>query len=210
MDSPKRKITLPIRWGQLIITSVIFLMFFTGFTLISQVQFHSVLNYILGFYMLIFFVAVLRLCVHYTITEEGLIANFLYIPFRKIPWERVGCAMYVHKWKDVVPKYSALFSGMLLGQETSYGKIIFVSLIGCEKYIPSYHIRLFFSLRHPFRTMCLWLPSGSKYPTYQIVDTFQEYYPELKIQPTKQEDLGRFAGLTALHENAENGPITRN
>jgi hypothetical protein len=208
MDSPKRKITLPIRWGRLIITSVVFLMFFTGFTLISQVQFHSVLNYILGVYALILFLAALRLCIHYTITEEGLIANFLYIPFRKIPWERVGRAMYVHKWKDIVPKYFG--KGILPWVETSYGKIIFVSLIGCEKYIPSYHIRLFFSLRHPFRTMCLWLPSGSKYPTYQIVDIFQEYYPELKIQPTKQEDLGRFAGLTALHENAENGPITRN
>jgi hypothetical protein len=208
MDSPKRKITLPIRWGRLIITSVVFLMFFTGFTLISQVQFHSVLNYILGVYALILFLAALRLCIHYTITEEGLIAKFLYIPFRKIPWVRVGRAMYVHKWKDIVPKYFG--KGILPWVETSYGKIIFVSLIGCEKYIPSYHIRLFFSLRHPFRTMCLWLPSGSKYPTYQIVDIFQEYYPELKIQPTKQEDLGRFAGLTALHENAENGPITRN
>lgn len=208
MDSPKRKITLPIRWGRLIITGVVFLMFFTGFTLISQVQFHSVLNYIFGVYALILFLTALRLCIHYTITEEGLIANFLYIPFRKIPWERVGCAMYVHKWKDIVPKYFG--KGILPWVETSYGKIIFVSLIGCEKYIPSYHIRLFFSLRHPLRTMCLWLPSGSKYPTYQIVDTFQEYYPELKIQPTKQEDLGRFAGLTALHENAENGPITRN
>ena len=208
MDSPKRKITLPIRWGRLIITGVVFLMFFTGFTLISQVQFHSVLNYILGVYALILFLAALRLCIHYTITEEGLIAKFLYIPFWKIPWERVGCAMYVHKWKDIVPKYFG--KGILPWVETSYGKIIFVSLIGCEKYIPSYHIRLFFSLRHPFRTMCLWLPSSSKYPTYQIVDTIKEYYPELKIQPTKQEDLGRFAGLTALHENAENGPITRN
>ncbi len=204
MGSHKRKITLPIRWGQLVITGVFFLIFLYGFIHISQVQFHSVLNYILGFYMLIFFVAVLRLCVHYTITEESLIANFLCIPFRRIPWKSIGCAMYVHKWKDVVPKYSALFSGMLLRQETSYGKIIYVSLIGCEKYIPSYHIRLFFSLRHPFRTMCLWLPSDSKYPTYQIVDAFQEYYPELKIQPTKQEDLGRFSGLTALCESEEN------
>lgn len=202
MDSTKRKITLPIRWGQLVMTGVFFLILLYGFILISQVQFHSVLNYILGFYVLIFFVAVLRLCVHYTITAEGLIANFLYFPFRKIPWERVGCAMYVHKWKDIVLKYFG--RGILPWLETSYGKIIFVSLIGCEKYIPSYHIRLLFSLRHPFRTMCLWLPSGSKYPTYQIVDAFKEYYPELKIQPTKQEDLGRFAGLTALQENAEN------
>lgn len=208
MDRPKRKITLPIRWGRLIITGVFFLMFFTCVTHISQVHFHSVLNYIFIFYALILFFAILRLCVHYTITEQGLIANFLYIPFRSIPWEQVGCAMYVHKWKDIVPKYFG--RGSLPRVKTSYGKIIFVSLVGCEKFIPSYHIRLFFSLRHPFRTMCLWLSSSSKRPDYPIVDAFKEYYPELKIQPTKQEELGRFAGLTALNGNAENGPITRN
>ena len=209
MDSPKRKITLPIRWEQLVI-SAFFFRCFLAFISPPPMLFSSVWDYIFTFFALILLLAILRLCVHYTISDQFLIAKFLYIPFRRIRWKDIDYAIYVHKRKDIYLKYSVLFRGILPRIGTRYEQIIYVSLAGCSHYIPSYHIRLFHNLRHPFRTMCLWLPSGSKYPTYQIVDTFQECYPELKIQPTKQEDLGRFAGLTALHENAENGPITRN
>ena len=175
----KRKIALPLRWGRLILAVIVFLMF-----LLTTVKcFPSLLGYVFGLYAVISLVAVLRLCVHYTITEECLIANFLGIPYRKISWERVESAMYVHKWKDFVSKYSAITRGMTPRSNIIYGRIIFVTLIGCPEYIPTYHHRVFFSLMHPFSTMCLWLPDPSKYPTDQILDTFKEYYPNFQIQP---------------------------
>ena len=175
----KRKIALPLRWGRLALAVLVFIMFLIPTTKC----FPSLLGYVFGLFAVISFVAVLRLCVHYTITEEFLIANFLGIPYRKIPWNRVGSAMYVHKWKDIVTKYSVLVRGMTPRSKTIYGRIIFVSLVGCQKYIPTYHNRLLFSLMHPFRTMCLWLPEPTKYPTDQILDTIKEYYTDFQIQP---------------------------
>lgn len=112
--------------------------------------------------------------VHYTISKEGLIIRWLNIPIRKICWDKVGRAEYIHIWKDTRRFYTNLERGPTSGQ------IIYVTLKGCPYYHPSYEVRAWHNLLHPFRSMCLWLPRETK---YEYIDLFKEYFPLLEIQP---------------------------
>lgn len=172
--------TLPLRWGPLVFSAFIFLIFLNAFINTMYVRPFSALHYILGLYVLILFGAVLRYCVHYAICDQYLVAQFLGIPFRFIRWESIGHAMYIHAWRDIVPKYSVLFGGIMPNLRNTYGQIIYVTLKGCPRYVPTYHIRFLHSMIHPFHTACIWLPDTTK---HQYIDFFRFFYPNLEIQP---------------------------
>lgn len=175
-----KKINVPLRLGNLIFVSVLLCISVNIFSAIIHIRPISVLHVVIGFYLVILCIGWLRSCVHYTFTKEYLISNFLGIPFRKIRWNNIGHAVYVHAWKDIVPRYSMVFGGIVPNLSNTYGQIIYVTLKGRARFIPSCHIRFFHNIIHPFHTACIWLPDASR---YKYIDAFKECYPELELQP---------------------------
>ena len=175
-----KKYTVPLRIGRLLILSLFLCI--TGKVFLDIMFDHtiSVLHIAMGAASVILGVGWLRCCVHYTFTEEFLVTNFLGIPFRGMRWENIGHAMYVHAWKDVLPKYSVVAGGIVPKIGNDYGQMIYVTLKGCPRLVPFYHIRLLHSMIHPFRTACIWLPESAK---YHYIDAFRQFYPELEMQP---------------------------
>lgn len=175
-----KKYKVPLRIGNLLFMSLFLCVTVKVFWGIIFIRPVSVLHFVIGAALVILCVGWLRSCVHYTFTNEFLVSNFLGVPFRKIRWEKIGHAMYVHAWKDIVPKYSAVFGGVMPVMGNSYGQMIYVTLKGCPRFIPSYHIRLLHSIIHPLHTACIWLPDSAK---YHYIDIFRQVYPDLEMQP---------------------------
>lgn len=126
-----------------------------------------------------FGIDVLGAGVHYTITRERLIVKCLNIPLRTIRWKNISHAAYLHDWHDMISFSKWHIAG------TVYGHIIFLTLNGCPKYHPERQNRHWYSVRHPFRTVCIWLPEETR---YEYIDFFKACYPELEMQPVRAED----------------------
>ena len=177
---PKGKMIVPPRWRLLINTAVVLGIF--CFILFKSLSLEPFPAFDVCVYICIAILTsvFLRCGVHYAFCRDGLECRILGIPFRRIPWDKIGTAVYLHAWKDVQLKYSVVVHGVIGKIGITYEQIIYVTLKGCPKYRPRYEIRLFHNLLHPFRTACIWLPYATK---YQYIEAFREYYPKLEMQP---------------------------
>ena len=180
MDDRKKGTTVPLRVGKIVLSGFFLIVLGRAFLGTANFKTSPGLSVFLGVYVLFFLVALLRSCVHYEISERYLVAKFLGIPFRFIPWEKIAEAQYVHAFKDVRLKYAVLMKGIIPNVGHSYETIIYVTLKGCLPYIPLYHIRIFHNIAHPFGAACIWLPYKSK---DFFINSFRKQYPSLKIQP---------------------------
>ena len=95
---------------------------------------------------------------------------FLSLPVYTIPWEKVKHAIYVHTWRDPRTRYH---------WGPVHGQIIYVTLKGGIRFWPELDIRIFHKLRHPFSTVCLWLPDKN---VRLFTENFEHFYPELERQ----------------------------
>ena len=112
--------------------------------------------------------------VHYKFAQAGFIVCFLWIPLRRIGWQRVTHALFAHAWKDTKPRYSRIANpGPVTGQ------ILYVTIDHCPKWDPK-AMRQNHNLSHPFRAFTIWLPYQQK---HYFVETFKKYYPALETQP---------------------------
>lgn len=177
----KREITVvPLRWGLLVITTIILTLFLHVFFRIVTSDEFTLLHLMVYTYLSVLVPAFIRLGVHYAFCSEYLEARLFGIPFWRIPWDSVENATYLHVWKDIRLKYSAAFGGMVAKKGNTYEQILYVTLKGCPRYHPQYEIRLFHNVLHPFRTACIWLPDATK---YQYLEAFKKHYPDLEMQP---------------------------
>ena len=113
--------------------------------------------------------------IHYKFTEDSLVKCFLWIPLRRIRWNRITHALFAHAWADPKTRYQRITNpGAVTGQ------IIYVTIDGCPRWYPLLTQRWVHHLHHPFRSFTLWLPYSRK---NFFVEAFQEHYPELEFQP---------------------------
>lgn len=175
----KTKVHVPLRWGNLLIVTFFFVICLEELLTIRTYPISPLHIYLL-IYLIPLFIALIRLGVSYSICSEYLEARFMGIPFRHIKWNKLRKAIYLHAWKDIVPKYSIAWGGIIPSKRNSYGQIIYVTLDGCSEYCPERHVRFIHNILHPLRTACIWLPYSMK---EQYLDAFKKCYPELEIQP---------------------------
>lgn len=176
----RTNITVPLRVGPLFLSLALLCFLGKLFLQVVHIKPISLLHIVLGIYSLLSIISFMRACVNYSFTNECLVARFLGIPFRFIPWENIGRAQYLHAWRDILPKYSVVLGSVMPSLSGSYGQMIYVTLKRCPAYVPEYHVRLIHNIIHPFRTACIWLPYKSK---DFFIDSFKKCYPNLEIQP---------------------------
>ena len=173
MSDHNRIMTTPPRWRTFGLSTTYFLTCLITFVMIEDKI--STLGYV---FIILFFIVLLfrSFCsgVNYTISDKSLTVNWLDIPLRNIPWNRIGHAIYLHAWID--PK--SYFKRHEYGP--TYGQIIYISLHGCPRLHHKSQTRFWHNLLHPFHTACIWLPRDNK---YEYIDLFKNYYPNLEIQP---------------------------
>lgn len=171
---------VPPRWKQL--ATSFFLMYISWrfyFPVVRDVGF-TVLVLPFGLFILASTIAFFRFGTHYAFCESYLEARFLWIPFRRIPWDKIEKATYLHVWKDIHLKHSSALGGGYVMKENTYEQIIYVTLKGCPSYDPKYQTRLIHNMLHPLRTACIFLPYNRK---YEFLDGFKSCFPSLKMQP---------------------------
>ena len=128
----------------------------------------------LGGTLLLFFY-ILCFGIHYRITEKYLWVCFACLPIRRIKWNRISGAQYVHAWRDPKMRYQR-FSNP--GPVT--GSIIYVTIDRCTPWIIQYTPRWRHNVAHPFRAFTIWLPYDRK---EYFIEAFKKHYPDLEMQP---------------------------
>lgn len=146
------------------------LLWSAAFLLLSDHSQDSLYRFILLIECLIFSVGLLLSLVNHSISERGIQVCFFSLPVRTIPWEKVKHAIYVHTWRDPRTRYH---------WGPVHGQIIYVALKGEIRFWPELDIRIFHKLRHPFSTVCLWLPDKN---VRLFTEAFEHFYPELERQ----------------------------
>lgn len=169
----KRILVTPCRWWQFGGSATLFLLCLVIYAGIDAAPDNPGRIFLVVF-LIILLINTIIPGVHYSITHEGIIVNWIGIPLRKIKWSQVGHAEYLHLWKDTRRFYTDLGRGLKTGQ------MIYVTLTGCPQYLPEYEYRAVHNRLHPFRAMSIWLPRET---WYEYMELFKEYYPELVIQP---------------------------
>lgn len=128
-----------------------------------------------AFTMIPFVIWLLRLFVHYKLCEDGLQQCIMWCTVRKIPWEKVREAVLFHSWTDW--KLSQIsfkrYRGCVV-EEKVHGRMILVYLGDCPGYDPDRQPRLAFSLSHPLKSACIWVPA---YLEERILAHFEKYCP---------------------------------
>ena len=119
---------------------------------------------------LIFLAGLFSSLINHSISETGIHVCFLSFPVRSIPWKSVKHAIYVHTWRDPRARY---YWG------PTHGQIIYVTLKAGIRFLPELDVRLWHKLRHPFSTVCLWLPNKN---VRLFTEAFEQYYPGLERQ----------------------------
>ena len=171
-----RILTTPIKWGKFWGTAAILLLYLGLYLGIDAAPNNP--GRIPFVIILIILAGDAFVCgIHYTISKKHLIVNWMYFPLRKIPWVKVAHAGYIHIWKEARPFYTTLERGFVSGQ------IIYVTLKGCPAYRPQEEVRAYHNWRHPFLSLCIWLPRETK---YEYINLFKAYYPALEIQPVDE------------------------
>lgn len=113
--------------------------------------------------------------IHYKFTEDHLTVCFLWIPLRRIRWQRITNALFAHAWSDPKTKYQHIMNpGAVTGQ------IIYVTIDHCPEWYPVLSMRWTHNSIHPFRAFTVWLPY--KQNEYYI-NAFKKHYPNLEMQP---------------------------
>ena len=114
-------------------------------------------------------------CIHYRFTEKYLVVCFLYIPLRRICWQRITHAQFVHAWRDPKTRYQ-----LFINPRNVTGQIIYVTIDRCPRWYPRTTARGAHNILHPFRAFTIWLPYSRK---RYFIDSFKQHHPELEIQP---------------------------
>lgn len=146
------------------------LLWSAAFLLHSDYFQDSLYKFILWIEWPIFSVGLLVSLVNHSISERGIQVCFLCLTVRTIPWEKVKHAIYVHTWRDPRTRYH---------WGPVHGQIIYVTLKGGTRFWPELDIRIFHKLRHPFSTVCLWLPDKK---VRLFTEAFEHFYPDLERQ----------------------------
>lgn len=111
--------------------------------------------------------------IHYKFTQVGLLVCFLWIPLRRVGWDRITHALFAHKWEDAKPRYSRIANpGPVTGQ------IIYVTIDNCPRWNPNIS-RMRHNISNPFRAFTIWLPYQQK---HYLIEMFAKYYPALERQ----------------------------
>ena len=180
MYDNEKCIVTPIRWKNLAIVVLFLILFSYVLSGGKNPKQFTGLHLYIYLNLAVLWISFLRIGVHYAFCTEHLEMRWFGIPIRKIRWNRVGKATYLHAWKDIILKHSTAAGGVIAVNGYNYEQIIYVTLRGCPPYLPKHEIRLFHNLLHPFRTACIWLPYATK---YQYIEAFRQCYPDLIMQP---------------------------
>lgn len=132
-------------------------------------------------------------CMHCTILPNGLLVQFLWIPYRFIRWDNIGNAEYVTQWfrsrdSDSEWDFRYSFGGIRFRKWRSVwqgtgpawvsGCGIFVTTANCPGYFSGVDSMLLFRLKHPVGAMFFrFLPLRRR--LYR--ELFLRYYPELEL-----------------------------
>ena len=106
----------------------------------------------------------------YLLTEEGIHVLFLGLIVRKISWQSVAQAQYIH----YLGRHSFRW-----GNQPMRDHLIYVTLHGCPRYRPIVENRIRHSLRHPLGAITIWLPGND---VLYYFEKFQSFYPNLESQ----------------------------
>ena len=118
----------------------------------------------------------LKTCVHYSLSEKGITVRLLWIPIRRIKWDKLSHAEYIFKWA----------TGSSYGNVRGQG--IYVTLRGCPMFSPELDNPGLFTLKHPLGSFLIrFTPKHQK----QYVDVFLHYYPDLDYQIGYESNLNK-------------------
>ena len=165
----------PPRWKPFAVAAILCLLFFDFWkrTAANPQSVGSVIEAVIE--VLLIVGTLIGSGVHYRFTEDYMVVCFLWVPLRRIRWQRVTHALFAHAWADPQTKYQRITSpGVVTGQ------IIYVTIDRCLRWYPVLTTRWLHNLIHPFRAFTIWLPYNRK---AFFVDAFQKHYPDLEMQP---------------------------
>ena len=168
-------IMIPPRWTKLAF-SLLFCICLCSVWESCFVSYADPVNLLLFAGLLVNVYYILAFGTHCMFAQKHLIVCFLGLPVRKIPWDRIQKALYVHAWRDPQPRYRHVPGQRLI----VYGQIIYVTLDRCPQWFPRYTARWRHNIAHPIRALTIWLPYERK---AYFTEEFQKRYPALEFQP---------------------------
>lgn len=180
MNDTNITVHVPIPWKKLFLPAFWIYVGSFPFRLALPLQdsfdFRTVLILLMSvlFFLLPGCLSLIEYLTQYSYGPEGISVRFLGIPIRRIPWNRVGHAIYAFAWRDPGYPYFSRYRHM-----PRLGQIIYVTLPPSAGFCPDSDIRWLHRLLHPFTSFCIFLP-GINVPHY--TQSFQAYYPKLRRQ----------------------------
>lgn len=123
---------------------------------------------------------ILRLGIHYRLRENGLLQCCLWLPLRRIPWEKVADAVYLRSWTDrEMTRESSAKCRWVWKARKVEGRLIFVRLRSCPAFDPGSQPRRTFSLAHLWDSACIWVP---EYLEKAILAYMEKHCPSFRKQ----------------------------
>lgn len=164
----KRSVTIPPYIWNMLASILMILFAFFGYLIGEHLEIAS------GRYLrnitFIFRFGVLLLtstCFHYKLSPKGITVCFLYIPVRRIGWNKISTAQFVCQWtgwnKNDIRK----------------GQGIFITSPRCPIFCPEIEGLDWFRMRHPFSSVFIRFTKKNR---DLYVKTFKHYYPDMLSQ----------------------------